>query len=479
MTRRHLACAVLAILVLVLPALAGPLQDDLKGRRARVMERLGADSLFILWGVPNSENLFYLTGIAQDDSVLVLMPGNRKQKEILFVRGFDARREHWTGHSLTAKEATEETGIETIFTLDAFEPFISAVLAQRPFGGDSDGAEYAAFSKALEENRARLALVLGQRSLSGPAGHALEFAARLRSRFDGFTMRDATEILNSLRQIKTSYEQEILRRSVQISNEAHMAGMRAAAPGVYEYEVESAIEAVYLRKGAMKPGYESIVASGPNANILHYNESRRQMQPGDLLLVDAAGSYKGYTGDITRTYPVNGTFSAEQREIYEIVLAAQTAGIEVAKAGNRTAAITKACADVIKAGLLKLGLITDASGDQFRIWYTHGPTHWLGLNVHDVGSTDILAPGMAFVVEPGIYVRESALDNLPKTPENIKFIEQVRPAFRKYRDIGIRIEDSFLLTESGLERLSVTVPRTIAEIESFMRKSPSNTGQFR
>lgn len=479
MTRRHLACAVLAILALALPAPAGPLQDDLKARRARVMERLGPDSLFILWGVPNAENLFYLTNTAQDDSVLVLMPGNMKQKEILFVRGFDARREHWTGHSLTSKEATEETGIETILTLDQFEPFISAVFAQRPFGPDSDGAEYAAFFKALEENRARLALVFGQRNLSGPAGHALEFAARLRNRFDGFTMRDATEILNSLRQIKTSYEQEILRRSLQISNEAHMAGMRAAAPGVYEYEVESAIEAVYLKNGAMKPGYESIVASGPNATILHYSESLRQMQPGDLLLVDAAGSYKSYTGDITRTYPVNGTFSAEQREIYEIVLAAQEAGIKAAKAGNRTAAITKACADGVKAGLLRLGLITDASGDQFRIWYTHGPTHWLGLNVHDVGATDILAPGMAFVVEPGIYIREAALDNLPKTAENIKFIEQVRPAMRKYRDIGIRIEDSFLLTESGLERLSVTVPRTITEIESFMAKPTSNTGQIR
>jgi Xaa-Pro aminopeptidase len=478
MTPRHLACAVLAILVLVLPAAAGPLQDDLRARRARVMERLGPESLFILWGVPNAENLFYLTGTAQDDSVLLLIPGNMKQREILFVRGFDARREHWTGHSLTAREATDETGIETILTLDQFEPFIAAIFAQLPFSPDNS-AEYAAFFKALDENRARLALVFGRRSLSGPSGPALEFAARLRSRFDGFTMRDATEILNSLRQVKTSYEQEILRRSLQISNEAHTAGMRAAAPERYEYEVESAIEAVYLRNGAMKPGYESIVASGPNATILHYNESLRLMRPGDLLLVDAAGSYKGYTGDITRTYPVDGTFSAVQREIYEIVLAAQEAGIKAATAGNRTAAITKACADVIKTGLLRLGLITDASGDQFRIWYTHGPTHWLGLNVHDVGATDILAPGMAFVVEPGIYIREAALDNLPKTAENIKFIEQVRPVVRKYRDIGVRIEDSFLLTESGLECLSVTVPRTIAEIESFMRKPTSNSGQIR
>jgi Xaa-Pro aminopeptidase len=486
----RIAVAALALSAWTAVASAGPLQDDLKARRSRVMERLGPDALCIVWGDssddddPSAPNLFYLTGTTQSDSILVLMPGNATKKEVLFVRPFSARREHWDGHSLTPGEATELTGIETVLTLDLFEPFIEAMFSRRAFRierpdtpgvPDDRPAEHEAFFAALDQNRARLALVLGERSLSEPLGKPLEFANRLRERFDGFTLRDAAEIIHGLRQVKTEYEQGVLRRSLGISNEAHMAGMRAAAPGRHEYEVESALEAVYLKNGAMKPGYESIVGSGPNSTVLHYRESSRKMEPGDLLLVDAAGSYQGYTGDITRTYPVSGTFTPAQREIYEIVLAAQEAGIKAARAGNRVSDIRAACADVIKTGLLRLGLITDASGDQYRVWATHGPVHWIGLHVHDVGVTGVLAPGMAFVIEPGIYIREQALDTMPATKENLAFIEKVRPVMKKYLNTGVRIEDSFLLTPSGLERFSAPVPRTVAEIESFMRGQSSRT----
>jgi Xaa-Pro aminopeptidase len=273
-----------------------------------------------------------------------------------------------------------------------------------------------------------------------------------------------------LRQVKTAYEQEVLRKSVAISSDAHKAGMRAVAPGKFEYEVEAAIEYVYLKNGAMSWGYPSIVGSGPNATILHYQKSSRRMEPGDLLLVDAAANYQGYTGDITRTYPVSGRFTREQRDIYEIVLAAQDAGIAAAKAGNPVSAIQAACDEVLRAGLVRLGLVTDPKGQQFKTWATHGVSHWIGMDVHDVGRLRKLAPGMAFTIEPGIYIRDAALDNLPKTPENLAFIEKVRPLVAKYRNIGVRIEDSFLLTESGLERLSSTVPRTIDEVESFLKQ---------
>ena len=204
-----------------------------------------------------------------------------------------------------------------------------------------------------------------------------------------------------------------MRKSVAISSEAHVAGMRAAAPNKFEYEVEAAIENVYMKSGAMSWGYPSIVGSGPNATILHYTKSSRRMESGDLLLVDAAANYQGYTGDITRTYPVNGKFSAAQREIYEIVLAAQEAGILAAKSGKRFSDIQAACDDVLRAGLVKLGLATDAKGQQFKIWSTHGVSHWIGMEVHDVAVPRPLGPGMAFVIEPGIYIREAALDNLP------------------------------------------------------------------
>jgi Xaa-Pro aminopeptidase len=473
----------LAGLLAAVPVHAGPLQDELKARRGRVLDRLGPDAMAIFWSAPTrvysgdvdyeyrqDSNLFYLTGIDQPETILVLMPGNATRREILFISEADARREHWEGHSLTPAEATAQSGIQAVMTVNQFEPFVAAMLSKRSMGGGE--GEYGKFFDALTENRARLALMLEpQPSLSAPGGPARQFAAKLRERFFGFSVQDATPILWDLRQIKTPYEQTVMRKSVAISNEAHKAGMREAAPGKYEYEVEAAIEHIYLRRGAMSWGYPSIVGSGPNATILHYNRSSRRMEPGDLLLVDAAGNYQGYTGDITRTYPISGRFTREQRDIYEIVLAAQEAGMKAAKAGNRFADIQAACDEVLRAGLVRLGLVVEPKGQQFKIWSTHGVSHWIGMEVHDVSVPRPLAPGMTFVIEPGIYIREAALENLPKTPQNAAFIEKIRPVVQKYKDIGVRIEDSFLLTETGLERLSAGVPRTVEEIEAIVGKS--------
>ena len=240
--------------------------------------------------------------------------------------------------------------------------------------------------------------------------------------------------------------------------------------------MEAALEHVYLASGAMTWGYPSIVGSGPNATVLHYSKSSRRMEAGDLLLIDAAGSYQYQTGDITRTFPVSGTFTAVQKDLYRIVLAAQEAAMQAAKVGNKTSDIEKASEAVVKQELLKLGLITDVAGDQFRTWYTHGICHWIGMDVHDVGDYQRpLEPGMTFVIEPGLYIREQALADLPDTPANKAFADKVRPAVQKYKNIGVRIEDSFLLTASGLTRLSAKVPRTIEEIETFMRKDESST----
>jgi Xaa-Pro aminopeptidase len=484
---QHLRAGRLASAVVIFALLtplwtsAGPLQDDLKARRARVLDRVGPDTLAIFWSAPprvfsndvnyeyrQDSNLLYLTGVDQEDTILVLMPGNATRREILFIREADARREHWTGHTLTAAEATTQSGIAAVMTTSQFEPFVAAMLSQRAPAADAN--EYARFFDALKESRARVAVVFEpQTTVSGPLPPVAQFAASLRDRFSGFAVRDAAPVLAELRQVKTPYEQDLLRKSVAISVEAHRAGMRAAAPGKYEYEVEAAIEEVYLRNGAMSWGYPSIVGSGPNATILHYTKSTRRMEAGELLLVDAAGNYQGLTGDITRTYPVAGTFTREQREIYDIVLAAQEAGMKAATAGNRPRDIQAACDEVLRAGLARLGLVTDISGQQFKTWATHGVTHWIGMDVHDVGGRGPLAPGMAFTIEPGIYIREAALENLPRTPENLAFIEKVRPLVAKYKDIGVRIEDSYLLTPTGLESLSAGVPRTVDEIERFIR----------
>ena len=464
------------------PALAGPLQDDLQARRKRLIEQLTPETLAIFWSAPvrtyshdveyeyrQDSNFFYLTGVDQPESILVVMPGNATRREILFISEANPRREHWEGHMLTPAEATAQSGIQTVMTVDQFEPFIASMFSRRAMRADPE--EYAKFFTALGEGRARLALPLEQVSdLTSPPDAARKFAISLRERFLGFTLEDVRPLVYDLRQIKTAYEQDVLRKSVAISSDAHKAGMRAAAPGKYEYEVEAAIEEVYLRNGAMSWGYPSIVGSGPNATILHYNRSSRRMESGDLLLVDAAGSYQGYTGDITRSYPINGKFTREQRDIYQIVLAAQDAGMKAVKAGARSSDVQAACDNVLRDGLVKLGLVTDPKGMQFKIWSTHGVSHGIGMDVHDVGSRRTLEPGMAFVIEPGIYIREAALDALPKTAENAAFIEKVRPIVTKYKNIGVRIEDSFLLTESGLERLSSSVPRTIEEIERFMKQ---------
>lgn len=490
---RLLASTLITLFLVSSTALAGELQDDLSARRARVMEELGPEAMLILWSAPlrnysndtnyeyrQDSNLYYLTGMEQDETILVLMPGNETRKEILFVKKRDPVREHWEGHILSREEASEHTGIETVYLTEQFEEFVSSVLSGQPFGIDRYSAttEFDVFFDALRNNRAHVALVLSEKAaVSQELTPPLQFAQRIRERYLGVSVQNATEMLHAFRQIKTPYEQAILRRSGEISSEGHLAGMRAALTAQYEYEVEAAIEATYLRLGAYGSSYPAIVGSGPNATILHYMSSRRRMQPGELLLVDSAANYQYQTVDITRTYPIDGTFDTAQKEIYRIVLAAQDAAMADAVVGNNLTAIHLKTVEIIKQGLLDLGLITDTSGEQYRMWYTHGACHWIGMDVHDVGKRERpLEPGMAFVIEPGIYIREGALELLPPSPENAELVRKVRPAYEKYKGIGVRVEDSFLLTETGLERLSSKVPRTIEEIEQFMSSASTSSG---
>lgn len=478
------------LLLLLSKALhAGEYQDDLKARRARVMQGLDARTVMIAWSATpkvfstdvdyefrQDSNLLYLTGLAQEETILVLMPGAETKKEVIFVREPNARREHWNGHTLTKEEVTALTGIETVYFTSQFEGFITAMFNARNFGTRRGEVttEWNAFHADVKAGRARLALLFGPRPAPSQAlPEAYAWASRFRERFFDVTLTDATSIVEGLRQVKTPYEQNVLTKSLEISSEAHKAGMKAATPGRFEYEVEAAIEQVYLQNGAMSWGYPSIVGSGPNSTILHYGASSRKMEAGDLLLVDAAGNYQGYTGDITRTTPVSGTFSPEQKEIYRLVFEAQEAGMAAARTGNKTRDVEQAAEEVIKAGLLRLGLITDVKGEQFRTWYTHGICHWIGMDVHDVGDYERpLSPGMAFVVEPGLYIRPQAIEQMPDTPENRAFKEATAKAVAKYKNIGVRIEDSFLLTETGLKRLSAAVPRTIEEIEAWMKPKP-------
>jgi Xaa-Pro aminopeptidase len=433
MTTRIARLAVIALMMLIAPsaARASERTDDLKERRARMMQRLGPDAMLVLFSAPvrnysldvsyeyrQDSNFYYLAGMTDEEAILVLMPGNTSRREILFIRDRDPVREHWQGRLPSREEATAQTGISTVLSTNQFEPFIAAILSRRPFSPIDEG-ETASFAGALEAGRARVALALEPGGVNDPLNRPQDLARRIRDRYVGFQTIDATPILIDLRLIKTPYERKMLVRSLEISSEAQIAGMRAARPDAFEYEVEVAIEAVHRRRGAASQAYPSIVGSGPNATILHYTENTRQMQAGELLLVGAACAYEYMAGDITRTYPVSGKFTTLQKDIYAIVLQAQEEAMKVARAGTPLTEVHGKTVEVIKAGLLKLGLITDPTGNQYRMWYTHGANHYLGIDVHDVGErTRPLEPGMAFVIEPGLYIRQSALDALPRTAEN-------------------------------------------------------------
>lgn len=482
--------AVLALCV-AWGASAGELQDDLRTRRARLIEQLGPRTMLILQSAPErtysldieyeyrqDSNFYYLTGVDQPESILVLMPGNARRKEILFVSPKDPVREHWTGRVMSPQEATERSGIETIYTTKQFDPFVEAVLSGQPYSAQRNQpteppGEFEAFFSALRAGEARLAVVLNEAGPRLPSAvpAAIESANKLRDRFPGIAVTDVTKLVQGLRQVKSPYEQQMLQQSADISSQAHLAGMRAARPGAYEYEVKAAIEQIYRAHGALSWGYPSITGSGPNATVLHYAKAARRMDAGDLMLVDAAANYGYYTVDITRTYPVNGKFSELQKDIYRIVLHAQDEMMKAAKPGVLTRDVHRAGVEVIRGGLLKLGLITDATGDQYRMWYTHGSVHYIGIDVHDVGDYEKpIAAGHAFTMEPGIYIRPEALDALPKTAENLALIEKIKPAVEKYSGIGVRIEDSFVMTDAGLKQLSAKVPRTIEEIEATLAK---------
>ncbi len=482
LTRRAVLFVMLA-LAGALPAGASEFSDDLAARRARVMERVGPDTMVILLSAParvysndvnyeyrQDSNLYYLTGITQEDTILVLMPGNVSRREILFVRDRNPEREHWTGLLLGREAARERTGIGTVLSSSAFDAFLGGVFSRQGYGASFDEKEMAAFFSALEGGRAKVALAMESAEPGDPPTRPQVFLQGLRDRFVGYTPIDITPALRTLRMVKTPYELKMLTTATDISSEGQMAGMRAAAPGVYEYQVKAAIEAVHRARGAVSWAYPSIVGSGPNANILHYPEAERQMQAGELLLVDAAANFGYQASDITRTYPVSGTFSKEQREIYELVLRAQEEAIKASRPGATLASIHARTVEVLKEGLLALGLITDAAGMQYAMWFTHGTSHFIGIDVHDVGGrNDLLAPGMTFTIEPGLYIRQSVLDNLPKTPANLELISKIQAAVTKYADIGVRIEDSFVMEANGVRNLSGAVPKTVRDVEAFMR----------
>jgi Xaa-Pro aminopeptidase len=434
-------------------------------------------------------NLYYLTNLKQKGATLVLTSSGGKVHTILFLPRRSAMAETWTGHMYSAEEASNVSGIKEIWDASEFEPFIRALRNRQPYlpkaekilmSSSSSSAlsnETATnlgfekvFSAAADNNGEIYVLVPG-------VGDSLEYRQEQRFASDwaksasGFSIKNATPIFAEMRLRKSPLELALLQHAIDITTEAHERAWVAASDAKWEYEVDAQVAYTFKLRNADHWGYPSIVGCGPNATTLHYEESQGQVKSGELLLMDVGAEYEHYSADVTRTFPVNGKFSPAQAEIYQIVYDAQEAAGAASRPGARISDVHRASQQVIREGLWKLGLITDRNSNQYRIWFMHNTSHWLGMNVHDVGNYALpLEPGMVFTNEPGIYIRPDALDNLPKTAENDKFIAAVRPAFEKYKGIGVRIEDDLVITPNGVKWMTEALPRKIAEIEDFIAR---------
>jgi Xaa-Pro aminopeptidase len=442
-------------------------QSELARRRAAVAAKMADNSVLILFSAEprlytndvdyvyrQENNLYYLTALKQAGATLVIEKRGGTVSETLYLPRRNPQFETWNGKMYSNEEAARISGLKTIVASSERAAYLDKLKAK------ADAAIANVYLLLPNSERDSI----GTREFRAEN----EFSKQLA----GYKVTNARPIFAELRQIKSPYELKLLQHAVDISMEAHTRAWATAGQASMEYEVQAEFEYVLRRRNADFWGYPSIVGCGPNATTLHYVESQGSVIKGSLLLIDAAAEYEHYTADVTRTFPVNGKFSKEQAEIYQIVYDAQEAVARITRPGTTMGQLNAAAADVIKDGLLRLGLITDRNSDQYRIYYMHGLGHWLGMNVHDVSITSTLAPGMVFTNEPGIYVREDALDYLPDTPANREFIAKVRPAFEKYKNIGVRIEDDMLVTQTGVEWMTAKLPRKIAEIEAFIAAKP-------
>lgn len=465
---------------------------ELAKRRAAVAAKMDDKSVLVLFSAEpklytndvdyvyrQENNLYYLTGLKQDGATLVITKDGAKVTETVFIPKRVQVREAWEGRMYSNEDVTRISGIKTIVDAADRDKYLEALKGKRDWTS-TDG------KATLMSNPANLYVLLpsseqdenGQREYRQEAAFAVGFDT---------SIKNARPIFNELRHIKSTYELKMLQHAIDITTEAQMRSMAIVGRAEWEYQVHAEVEYTFRRRNADFWGYPSIVGCGANATTLHYVESQSPVVKGQLLLMDVGAEYEHYTADVTRTYPVNGKFTKEQAEIYQIVYDAQEAAAKATKPGATYGDAQNAARAVIRTGLAKLGLIPSENASikargfdgQIRdvpasgVWNIHGLGHWLGMNVHDVGDYSApFKPGMVYTNEPGIYIREDALPNLLDTPENRAFIEKVKPVYEKYKNIGVRIEDDMLVTETGVAWMTGKLPRSIADIEAFMAKGP-------
>ena len=412
----------------------------------------------------------YLTGFLEPDAAAVLVARGGRMTGTLFLQARDPSRALYDGFPPDSSIVAQETGLSAR-SFSALRPMLDSLAGT--------GLPVYTLRDFSNSDYAR------EDSLTRGASFMRAFA----SAHPGLAPRDAHPILDSLRARKSPAEQAMLRRAIDITVGAQREAMRTVRPGMYEYQVEALFQSAFRRTGGDGPAFVSIVGSGPNSTQYHYNANDRRMAAGDVLVMDVGAGYGGYAADVTRTVPVSRTFTREQRAVYQIVRDAQAAAERVAGPGAPYAAWRDSARAVVARGVARLGLTqgVDATFDppwvdtcrqdpsrcrQDFLYMAHGLGHGIGLDVHDHPYAWIdqgaFEPGDVFTIEPGIYVSTRLLDMLPDTQKNREMIAAVRAAVERYNNIGIRIEDDYLITSSGVEWLS-RAPREIAEIEAAMR----------
>ena len=426
-------------------------------RRDAFMQAIGPNAVAVVRSLPERlrngdayfpfrqhSDLFYLTGFVEPDATLILRPGADDERVVMFVRPRDPEMETWDGKRAGVEGAKERYGADAAYPAAELGSKLAELI------GNFEELHY---SLGLDENMDQMigAAIVRLRKLEK------------KGKRPPRAVVDPRVSLHELRLHKRPEEIATLRKAAQITSDAHVAAMRAGKPGAFEHELEAIINFEFRRRGGHGPGYTSIVGAGENATILHYIENRCAIADGDLVLVDAGCEYDHYTADITRTWPANGRFSPAQRRVYELVLATQKQAIAMAKPGATIDEIHDFCVKSLTEGMVELGLLEGPAQDRiddaaYKKFYMHGTSHWLGLDVHDVGAytkdgkARPLAAGMVITVEPGLYISKDA-ENVPA----------------EFRGIGVRIEDDVLITGTGNDVLTAMCPKEIEQLESITR----------
>lgn len=427
--------------------------DVYKQRRERLAAAHTARSLIVLLSADvrnrqndvdyeyrQNSNLLYLTGCSEPRCALVIVPGGAewnggKVTELFFLPPRNPERETWTGVQMGPEEAERLLGIRPVLDYALLGAVLDSLLADRDTLYIASGLPTPSVTIPIVGKRIEIEHILRD---------------SLQRRHPNVVVRTSLRTLAAMREVKDEHELRLLRKAIETTLDAFEQVLRSVQPGMNEYEIEALMEYHFRRAGAEDVGYPSIVGSGYNSCILHYQKNRRPTRAGDVVLADCGAEYHGYTADITRTFPVSGRFTPEQRTLYLLVLEAQDSAIAAARVGAPFRATHRAAESVIARGLMELGIIESAA--QVRRYFPHGTSHYLGLDVHDAGTYGPLRAGTVITVEPGIYIPPGS------------------PCPERWWSIGIRIEDDVLVTESGPVNLSARLARHPDQIEALMQK---------